>query len=153
MLVGLCCVASSALMRSPLVCRWFFFLLIRRPPRSTLFPYTTLFRSCLTFGISRKTGHKWRDRYVEGGMVGLYERSRAPKSVTCRTEEAVERLIVLERRLHPTQNGVTPEGHGIKQFLNSVAEVGWVEKHCDAWLEEDTLLVVFLRLLVLCDRA
>src|SRR2546427_10810166 len=32
--------AHSALM-SPL----FFFLMIRRPPRSTLFPYTTLFRS------------------------------------------------------------------------------------------------------------
>src|SRR5687768_18555391 len=39
----------------------FFFLMIRRPPRSTLFPYTTLFRSierfpniyhtCLQFGI------------------------------------------------------------------------------------------------------
>src|SRR5436305_11828043 len=26
---------------------YFFFLLIRRPPRSTLFPYTTLFRSSL----------------------------------------------------------------------------------------------------------
>src|SRR5436190_21461254 len=26
-------------------CFFFFFLLIRRPPRSTLFPYTTLFRS------------------------------------------------------------------------------------------------------------
>src|SRR2546427_8753130 len=26
-------------------CRCFFFLMIRRPPRSTLFPYTTLFRS------------------------------------------------------------------------------------------------------------
>src|SRR5256885_4380518 len=26
----------------------FFFLMIRRPPRSTLFPYTTLFRSVLT---------------------------------------------------------------------------------------------------------
>src|SRR5688572_31392027 len=26
----------------------FFFLMIRRPPRSTLFPYTTLFRSKLT---------------------------------------------------------------------------------------------------------
>src|ERR1035438_10868065 len=25
---------------------FFFFLMIRRPPRSTLFPYTTLFRSC-----------------------------------------------------------------------------------------------------------
>src|SRR2546426_5803370 len=27
------------------VCFLFFFLMIRRPPRSTLFPYTTLFRS------------------------------------------------------------------------------------------------------------
>src|SRR5438093_12907210 len=27
---------------------FFFFLMIRRPPRSTLFPYTTLFRSCST---------------------------------------------------------------------------------------------------------
>src|SRR5215204_7389861 len=27
---------------------FFFFLMIRRPPRSTLFPYTTLFRSWLT---------------------------------------------------------------------------------------------------------
>src|SRR5258708_35631595 len=32
---------------SPLWClaAFFFFLMIRRPPRSTLFPYTTLFRS------------------------------------------------------------------------------------------------------------
>src|SRR5256886_17660914 len=31
---------------------YFFFLMIRRPPRSTLFPYTTLFRSyVLTFGV------------------------------------------------------------------------------------------------------
>src|ERR1043166_9970253 len=30
----------------PLMCLFFFFfLMIRRPPRSTLFPYTTLFRS------------------------------------------------------------------------------------------------------------
>src|SRR5256885_10023949 len=28
---------------------FFFFLMIRRPPRSTLFPYTTLFRSPLPF--------------------------------------------------------------------------------------------------------
>src|SRR3712207_8396165 len=27
------------------ICSCFFFLMIRRPPRSTLFPYTTLFRS------------------------------------------------------------------------------------------------------------
>src|SRR5256885_7416485 len=29
---------------------FFFFLMIRRPPRSTLFPYTTLFRSLAGFG-------------------------------------------------------------------------------------------------------
>src|SRR5438046_6320850 len=28
-----------------LSCSFFFFLMLRRPPRSTLFPYTTLFRS------------------------------------------------------------------------------------------------------------
>src|SRR6266498_3468874 len=30
---------------APISCVVFFFLMIRRPPRSTLFPYTTLFRS------------------------------------------------------------------------------------------------------------
>src|SRR3712207_7824392 len=29
----------------------FFFLMIRRPPRSTLFPYTTLFRSAITASL------------------------------------------------------------------------------------------------------
>src|SRR3989442_3390298 len=29
----------------PVIVFFFFFLMIRRPPRSTLFPYTTLFRS------------------------------------------------------------------------------------------------------------
>src|SRR2546429_5919294 len=32
-------------MHSPALAFLFFFLMIRRPPRSTLFPYTTLFRS------------------------------------------------------------------------------------------------------------
>src|SRR3712207_8871866 len=37
----------------------FFFLMIRRPPRSTLFPYTTLFRSCPGLAISGHTGLSW----------------------------------------------------------------------------------------------
>src|SRR5215469_18073105 len=32
-------------MSEPVCCFVFFFLMLRRPPRSTLFPYTTLFRS------------------------------------------------------------------------------------------------------------
>src|SRR5260221_2365355 len=36
---------------------FFFFLMIRRPPRSTLFPYTTLFRSQATWqGLEQQFG-------------------------------------------------------------------------------------------------
>lgn len=30
-----------------------------------------------TCGISRKTGHKWIQRFLEGGLEGLADRSRA----------------------------------------------------------------------------
>src|SRR2546430_17384565 len=36
------------------VLSFFFFLMIRRPPRSTLFPYTTLFRSARTLRASTR---------------------------------------------------------------------------------------------------
>src|SRR5438067_3206628 len=39
----------------------FFFLMIRRPPRSTLFPYTTLFRS-LNVAYTELTPCRHRDR-------------------------------------------------------------------------------------------
>src|SRR3712207_7158733 len=35
---------------------FFFFLMIRRPPRSTLFPYTTLFRSLVAPAGQRRLG-------------------------------------------------------------------------------------------------
>src|SRR5690554_7558940 len=38
---------------------FFFFLMIRRPPRSTLFPYTTLFRSDGITGILSATEDGW----------------------------------------------------------------------------------------------
>src|SRR2546422_10865556 len=42
-----------SLCTSRCACLFFFFLMIRRPPRSTLFPYTTLFRSvyAVAFGV------------------------------------------------------------------------------------------------------
>src|SRR5689334_24457491 len=44
---------------------FFFFLMIRRPPRSTLFPYTTLFRSCLFLQpIPASTSKKFRAGYI-----------------------------------------------------------------------------------------
>src|SRR2546425_8005830 len=39
---------------------FFFFLMIRRPPRSTLFPYTTLFRSHSQPSLRRGRGHSSR---------------------------------------------------------------------------------------------
>src|SRR5438105_12154644 len=44
---------------------WFFFLLLRRPPRSTLFPYTTLFRSPARIGPFRPllAAHRQLVRY------------------------------------------------------------------------------------------
>src|SRR5436305_9011716 len=42
----------------------FFFLMIRRPPRSTLFPYTTLFRS------------HWNKRRPRRKVIGLREVAR-----------------------------------------------------------------------------
>src|SRR5437764_6046923 len=38
----------------------FFFLIIRRPPRSTLFPYTTLFRSCKAGRRASVSGRRCR---------------------------------------------------------------------------------------------
>ena len=55
----------------------FFFLMIRRPPRSTLFPYTTLFRSPSQYAedqSARIRDHEskefWRDRFDRVGRVG-----------------------------------------------------------------------------------
>src|SRR5258708_8447911 len=49
----------------------FFFLMIRRPPRSTLFPYTTLFRS----GVEKS---------LRGGFVGCSRRAGDPAGRTRR---------------------------------------------------------------------
>src|SRR2546430_4047590 len=45
---------------------FFFFLMIRRPPRSTLFPYTTLFRSLLG---ARRLWHRYRAREAQGRLA------------------------------------------------------------------------------------
>src|ERR1039457_7613158 len=43
----------------------FFFLMIRRPPRSTLFPYTTLFRSRSAQGrVWYLLGFRWRQQTI-----------------------------------------------------------------------------------------
>src|SRR2546430_16776844 len=75
----------------PFVCRirvcnyfqFFFFLMIRRPPRSTLFPYTTLFRSGL--------GAAWPDAF-RGGLPADARRGDGPAAGAHRSEEHTSEL-------------------------------------------------------------
>jgi putative transposase len=66
---------------------------------SCLFTMTEL---CEHYGVSRKTGYKWAERYAGGGLEGLRDRSRAPKSCTRRIPEEVCAQLVQVRQSHPT---------------------------------------------------
>lgn len=52
-------------------------------------------------GISRQIGHKWRDRFLELGKVGMHDRSRAPNGCPHATPEPIVELIVKLRLDHP----------------------------------------------------
>src|SRR5438034_11784601 len=56
----------------------FFFLMIRRPPRSTLFPYTTLFRSDADLARAESSGRRitarWRQPLAEPGTLAASSR-------------------------------------------------------------------------------
>src|SRR2546425_918611 len=60
-----------------------FFLMIRRPPRSTLFPYTTLFRSREDF---KPTGIQCALQDI-GFFIVLYEHARITDGAACRILE------------------------------------------------------------------
>ena len=52
---------------------------------------------CKHYGISRKTGYKWYERYLEEGEEGLKDLSRAPHlPAYCYTENQMERAIHLK---------------------------------------------------------
>src|SRR5437763_8132851 len=83
----------------------FFFLLIRRPPRSTLFPYTTLFRSDTWgefFGSKFTHGAPFR-LAVEAGVLDRSEEHtselQSPMYLVCR--------LLLEKKKKKQKNGFT----------------------------------------------
>jgi putative transposase len=60
---------------------------------------------CALYGISRKTGYKWIDRYLRHGPAGLDERSRRPRHSPNHTPEEIVSAILEARRRHPTWGG------------------------------------------------
>src|SRR5256884_1047240 len=78
---------------------FFFFLMIRRPPRSTLFPYTTLFRSRVVRLRARDVvvdgaAARHLSRLVVAGEIGA---DRDPVVTAVRSEEHTSEL---QSRLH-----------------------------------------------------
>src|SRR3712207_6904890 len=84
--------------------------MIRRPPRSTLFPYTTLFRSCLEFDVIGRLGggrdgfcHKllkqWRERIAGiGAGVGRDDDVRSPSAQLADEVRSEEHTSELQSR-------------------------------------------------------
>src|SRR5215813_15171678 len=70
---------------------FFFFLMIRRPPRSTLFPYTTLFRS-------RRTG--WGSSLSRSWPSHLSPRSEEHTSELQSRPHLVCRLLLEKKKKH-----------------------------------------------------
>src|SRR2546427_7076965 len=76
----------------------FFFLMIRRPPRSTLFPYTTLFRSPVGQARRQGPGHSLRQR----PQWGTGERSEEHTSELQSQSNLVCRLLLEKKKKDET---------------------------------------------------
>jgi len=62
----------------------------------------SLLALCKRYGISEKTGHKWKNRFFQYGYAGLLDQSKAPNNSPSQLDEdTVIRLIKL-RMAHPT---------------------------------------------------
>src|SRR3712207_6875013 len=88
---------------------YFFFLMIRRPPRSTLFPYTTLFRSHPDGCSARCSGGRYSSRrllrsQVPGHHVRARDCSRAPRSEEHTSELQSRQYLVCRLLLEKKKN-------------------------------------------------
>ena len=57
---------------------------------------------CRRFGVSRKTGYKWLDRFAEAGVEGLADLSRAPHEHPQAVASAIAERCLEVRRRYPT---------------------------------------------------
>src|SRR3712207_7392026 len=74
--------------------------MIRRPPRSTLFPYTTLFRSCMEV---RGRGACRRPAHGRGGLLGD-DHGRLTRRSGVRCPAFTRRRSSIPRRVSPTRS-------------------------------------------------
>jgi transposase len=63
--------------------------------------FYTMTARCARYGISRKTGYKWLERFTADGRRGLADRSRAPHTCPHRIAEDVAARLCEARTKHP----------------------------------------------------
>src|SRR5260370_39639811 len=78
----------------------FFFLMIRRPPRSTLFPYTTLFRSRFWPDTRSLACFSSSARRSANGSLSAYDRSEEHTSELQSHLNLVCRLLLEKKKKH-----------------------------------------------------
>src|ERR1039457_7641909 len=78
---------------------FFFFLMIRRPPRSTLFPYTTLFRSELSGGNEPQSLEMLAAMYSELGRFAEAAQTARRALAIAERENDVARSQALRTRI------------------------------------------------------
>jgi putative transposase len=64
---------------------------------------------CQEYGISTKTGYKWRERFLSRGIAGLAEESRRPRSSPQQLKEEEVCQIVRLKFAHPYWDRVKSE--------------------------------------------
>jgi transposase InsO family protein len=57
---------------------------------------------CRSFGVSRRVGYKWFERYGDEGVEGLKDRSRAPLHHPQAVPERIAERCIRVRRMHPS---------------------------------------------------
>ena len=62
----------------------------------------TVIDLCALYGISRKSGYKWIDRYLKEGPDWVLDRSHAARVIANKTPLQVEQALMQMRSLHPT---------------------------------------------------
>src|SRR5205814_9231577 len=82
-----------------LIFSFFFFLMIRRPPRSTLFPYTTLFRSVWPDeAVGRLRSRRCRAAGRRGRLRRMWSRSEEHTSELQSLRHLVCRLLLEKKK-------------------------------------------------------
>src|SRR5438034_3705215 len=77
---------------------FFFFLMIRRPPRSTLFPYTTLFRSLKISALQPPPSF---DKFIAIANLSIPMRSEEHTSELQSHSDLVCRLLLEKKKNQP----------------------------------------------------